>query len=59
MKTQTTLLTPIKTAAILGICTHTLRRWTRLGIIEAVPFGLRVRYRVEDVQALAKGRAKN
>ncbi len=44
-------LTITQTAAILGACTKTIRRWVKDGKLSGYMIGRRYRFRREDVEA--------
>lgn len=48
---QSPLLSRAQVAALLGVCTHTVQRMERAGLLKSVRFNRRLlRYRDEDVQ---------
>ena len=50
-----TLLSRRELAQRLHVCTHTIQRWERRGLIKSIRFNARVvRYRVEDVEKLIR-----
>ena len=42
-----------KTAELLGVCTKTLRRWDKQGILKAIRINRQRRYRAEDIERFA------
>lgn len=49
---QSTLLTRRQVAGLLGVCTHSVQRLTRKGVLPALIFNKRlIRYRPETVEA--------
>jgi excisionase family DNA binding protein len=56
MKTENRLLSTKEVSERLGVCTLTVRRWTKKGTLTAVRVGPRLlRYRLADIKKIEEG----